>query len=472
MHDPRIREAYERIDPDAAVAERIWRRVNGETVETPDYAPEESVAREDAGAEAPKRELSSDTGRMRAVSGGSHSRGAKHASPAKSAGIFGRIPLPAVIAVGAVVLVLIIVLAISLLSKDKTQKPSPEPSYATPAGAASEDLSAAVSFSGPEEAMAKIGNVEAALKEWSDYKTAKRQAYYTEKLPYAGPFIDASAGYDGTEVEVNADETYTLFHWRYMENWSNTSISPVTGAPIPELTQVVNYEDTVTIDADEYANYMAYTEQLAYGGYGDYNYIYSVMDEQEAAKLEEIAAKYSLTLRMGEGTTRGFGEAADGELMTALTEAVGKGDIYTAAPQFDHFVFYDNGAFQSLASIALSDGRRMYTSICSTSYTEMVDGREAGGFTVEDPDKLTTRSYTAADGTELTVSQSETQAIIYAYLDGSYVVVDMSINPWRQEPAAGDSSETLSAKRESDFTLTDELVNYAADCINYSNIGK
>ena len=114
----------------------------------------------------------------------------------------------------------------------------------------------------------------------------------------------------------------------------------------------------------------------------------------------------------------------------------------------------------------------MYQAYANTAYDEMVDGREVGGFTVEDPTTLVKRSYTAADGTELTISQNGTQAIIYAYLDNSYVVVDMSINPWRENPGSNETTDTLAAKRESDMTVTDDIINYAADIIAYSSIGK
>ena len=87
--------------------------------------------------------------------------------------------------------------------------------------------------------------------------------------------LDAAADYDGTEVEVNADDTYTLIHWRYMEDWTNTSVSPITGLTSPTLVQVMDVDNTVTVDSAEYENYLAYTDALSAGGYGYYNYLYS-----------------------------------------------------------------------------------------------------------------------------------------------------------------------------------------------------
>lgn len=74
---------------------------------------------------------------------------------------------------------------------------------------------------------------------------------------------------------------------------------------------------------------------------------------------------------------------------------------------------------------------------------------------------MTTRSYTAADGTELTISQNGSQAIVYAYLDKSYITMTMEINSYRSPGV-----------QETDFSLDEETVNYAADFINYKNIGK
>ena len=133
----------------------------------------------------------------------------------------------------------------------------------------------------------------------------------------------------------------------------------------------------------------------------------------------------------------------------------------TKAPEFDHYSTFQSGSFQSSAYIPLDDGRRLSTYLCSTAYNEMVDGREVGGFTVREDEPMTTRSYTAADGTELTISQNSTQAIIYAYLDKSYITMTMEINNLRSPGV-----------RETDFSLDEDTVNYAADFINYKNIGK
>lgn len=488
-----IREAYERLGPDIAAAERIWNSIHASDgdgayaepagdesgwvsygapagAESRSAEPEPDYA-ESREAEAPRR---SRAPREPAASSEPKHVASRRELREREQGFFDKLPKPALIAGAAVILVLFIVLAISFFGKkDKSDQPLRDATdFVAPGEADSADLSQTLAYQAPDTVMQRLDAVQAALKEWREYKDAKTQTYFAEKLPTAGPFLTASAAYDGINVQRNDENSYTLLRWNYMEDWGNTSISPITGQSVPDLVQQVDESSSVTVDKAEYDNYMAYLELQAQGGYGDYSYIYSVTDEQEAAKLEEIAAKYSLKLRSSREDILGFGEVSDAEMLSTLSQAVGKGDIYTAAPQFDHFCCYENNAFLSMADIALPDGRRMYTALCSTAYDEMVDGREVGGFTVAKPEAMTTRSYTAADGTALSISQSDTQAIIYAYLDSYYVVTDMSIAPWRQNPAAGDAPETLAAKRETDFAITDELVNLVADSINYKNIGK
>ena len=156
------------------------------------------------------------------------------------------------------------------------------------------------------------------------------------------------------------------------------------------------------------------------------------------------------------------GEGSDNaELNRQLSEAVGTGLIYREAPEFDHYSTFASGSFQSMASIPLADGRKASTYICSTAYHEMVDGGEVGGLTVREDVPMVTRSYNAADGTELTISQNDTQAIIYAYLDSAYITITVTIDNWVAPGVV-----------ETDFQLSEDIVNFVADFINYKNIGK
>lgn len=302
-----------------------------------------------------------------------------------------------------------------------------------------------------------------AFSEWRSYKEEKLDAYYREKLPNLGSFLlgEQDADFSGFDVEDNGDGTYT-FTKSYLEKDTEggTEID-INGNHVPAYKEVLDPTTSVTVDQAEKEAFDEEMLRMAkLGGYGDYHHIYGVADAQEAEKLEELAAEYGLILRSGKDT-KYAGDDSDEGLNRSLGQAVGSGDIYRQAPEFDHYSTFQSGSFQSAANIPLGDGRRLSTYLCSTAYNEMVDGREVGGFTVREDEPMSTRSYTAADGTELTISQNGSQAIVYAYLDKSYITMTMEINSCRSPGV-----------QETDFSLDEETANYAADFINYKNIGK
>ena len=318
-------------------------------------------------------------------------------------------------------------------------------------------------YEGPDWAMERVDKAQEAFGEWRSYKEEKLDAYYREKLPNLGSFLleEQDADFSGFDIEDNGDGTYT-FTKSYLEKDTEggTGID-IYGNPVPAYKNVPDPTTSVTVDQAEKDAFDAEMMRMAkLGGYGDYHYIYGVADAQEAEKLEALAAEYGLILRSGQ-VTRFAGDDSDEGLNRSLGQAVGSGDVYRQAPEFDHYSTFQSGSFQSSAYIPLDDGRRLSTYLCSTAYNEMVDGREVGGFTVREDEPMTTRSYTAADGTELTISQNSNQAIIYAYLDKSYITMTVQINNLRSPGV-----------RETDFSLDEDTVNYAADFINYKNIGK
>lgn len=319
-------------------------------------------------------------------------------------------------------------------------------------------------YEGPDWAMEWVDKAQEAFSEWRSYKEEKLEAYYREKLPNLKDILTISdnggPGYDGIDVQDNGDGTYTFTLWRYEED-PDTLVPDIFGNMVPAYKEVLDPATSVTVDQAEKDAYDAEMLRMAtLGGYGDYHYIYGVADAEEAEKLEALAAEYGLSLRSGQ-LTKYAGDDSDQGLNQSLGQAVGSGDIYREAPEFDHYSTFKSGSFQSAANITLSDGRRLSTYLCSTAYGEMVDGWELGGFTVREDEPMSTRSYTAADGTELTISQNGSQAIVYAYLDGSYITMTMEINSCRSPGV-----------RETDFSLDEATVNYAADFINYKNIGK
>ena len=318
-------------------------------------------------------------------------------------------------------------------------------------------------YEGPDWAMEWVDKAQEAFGEWRSYKEEKLDAYYREKLPNLGSFLleEQDADFSGFDIEDNGDGTYT-FTKSYLEKDTEggTGID-IYGNPVPAYKNVPDPATSVTVDQAEKDAFDAEMMRMAkLGGYGDYHHIYGVADAQEAEKLEALAAEYGLILRSGQ-VTRFAGDDSDEGLNRSLGQAVGSGDVYRQAPEFDHYSTFQSGSFQSSAYIPLDDGRRLSTYLCSTAYNEMVDGWELGGFTVREDEPMTTRSYTAADGTELTISQNGSQAIVYAYLDKSYITMTVQINNLRSPGV-----------RETDFTMDEDTVNYAADFINYKNIGK
>lgn len=320
-------------------------------------------------------------------------------------------------------------------------------------------------YAGPDWAMEWVGKAQTAFAEWREYKSEKLDIFFAENMPNIAVFLEVPAGdelpYNGFTTKDNGDGTYTLTKWHYEED-PETLVPNIWGEMVPDHKPVDDPDTAITVDKAEMDAYRSYSEyQAKLGGYGSYHHIYTVWDAEEAAKLEEIAAKYGLSLRNGEITKFGGPEVSNTELNRQLGDAVGTGLIYREAPEFDHYSTFASGSFQSMASIPLSDGRKASTYFCSTAYDEMVDGREVGGLTVREDDPMVTRSYTAADGTELAISQNETQAIIYAYLDSAYITLTVTIDNW-VEPGV----------QETNFQLDEEIVNYVADFINYKNIGK
>lgn len=319
-------------------------------------------------------------------------------------------------------------------------------------------------YEGPDWAMEWVDKAREAFGEWRSYKAEKLEAYYQEKLPNLKDILnmmdDGGSDYGGVDVQDNGDGTYTFTLWRYEEDPDNL-VPDIFGNMVPAYKEVLDPATSVTVDQAEKDAYDAEMLRMAtLGGYGDYHYIYGVADAEEAEKLEALAAEYGLSLRSGQ-VTKYAGDDSDQGLNQSLGQAVGSGDIYREAPEFDHYSTFKSGSFQSAANIPLADGRKLSTYLCSTAYGEMVDGLEVGGFSVREDEPMSTRSYTAADGTELTISQNGSQAIVYAYLDGSYITMTMEINSYRSPGV-----------RETDFSLDEATVNYAADFINYKNIGK
>ena len=155
--------------------------------------------------------------------------------------------------------------------------------------------SAGVSMTKPENAPESmqpwVENINAAAKEWDEYRREERERYLNEMLPNVGRFYDGSSTQEPEYVN-NGDGTYTVKPVKH-----RIYIDPVT-AP------AVEYEDESSffvISEEEYENINEFL-MICYGGYyqSKYDWNYGAWNEESDAKLAEIAEKYGLQLRSGE----------------------------------------------------------------------------------------------------------------------------------------------------------------------------
>ena len=147
------------------------------------------------------------------------------------------------------------------------------------------------------------------------------------------------------------------------------------------------------------------------------------------------------------------GMLSNRELMDWISENYCHGDYFAAAPVgFDKVYWLPDGDFCVSYYLDLQqEGYLNWTgcyAYCS-SYEVFHDGWEVGTW-LNDGVNTTERSYTAADGTELTIIRAGKQAVIYAFLPDYFF------------------TETVWSTVE----LDDAMLDIIAESINYQNIGK
>ena len=180
-------------------------------------------------------------------------------------------------------------------------------------------------------------------------------------------------------------------------------------------------------------------------------------DSTQQSLLEEFAPAYGLTVRNDDEDRHGTpgisgNEGVSRDYLNELAQNVCSGDFFTGdVSYFDKFYWFDGGSFGASYGIDGPSGSRIDTYIRYTPLNEYVMGNEVGSYIFDDEDSFEPRSHLTADGTELTVCENDTEALVYGYLDSGYCVLDIHKN--------GD-------------TLTEEDVNYALDFLNFTAIGK
>lgn len=147
------------------------------------------------------------------------------------------------------------------------------------------------------------------------------------------------------------------------------------------------------------------------------------------------------------------GMLSNQELADWISENCCHGDYFTAVPDgFDKVYRMTEGDF--CVSYYLNLQQEDYPNWTScyaycSSYEVFHDGWEVGMW-LRDGINTTERSYTAADGTELTIIKAGDQAVIYAFLKDYFF------------------TETVHSPVE----LDDAMLDIIAESINYQNIGK
>ena len=308
----------------------------------------------------------------------------------------------------------------------------------------------------------KVVNARAAWDEWQNWRETAADIPH-EPQAFMPPKGSAISNY-----EDNGDGTWTIsFYGKDVLALINEQANGE-----PDLSAVTPLE-VRTDTAEEMAEKERWME-YANLTYGDYDFNYDIHNEAEAAKLEEIAAKYGLRLRRGQtllwskvttekmdaefnaqhGTSlhTDTGDPrflTDRELCDRISAAGCSGELFREIPWgFDKVYYFDEGTFCVSYDHELSDGRRVNCYGYNSMYATLSSGREVVS-RITDPEQFLVRTHTASDGTELTIMQKENEAFLYVYLPNSFF--EMHI--------------------QSDGILSEADVDAVADNLNYSNIG-
>ena len=312
---------------------------------------------------------------------------------------------------------------------------------------------------------AKVENARAAWIEWRDWRQN------SPELPHEpAVFLPPENAVSSSYVE-NEDGGCTIY---YLDNEGFRKMMDETGEYQEEPDFALYAFETRTATAEEVAQENAFHEYVR-SEYGDYDFNYDIHTEAEAAKLEEIAAKYGLKLRRGstllwsrESTAEMDAEmnAAYGtdihtdtsdprfltnaELCGRIRDVACCGELFSAVPRgFDKVYYFDEGSFCVSYFLDSAAGQRLSCYGYNSMYGTLSSGHEVVT-RIQDPARFQTRTHTAPDGTVLTILQSGNEAFLYAYLSDSFF------------------EEHITAEKE----LADAEVDAAADFLIYSNIGK
>ena len=309
----------------------------------------------------------------------------------------------------------------------------------------------------------KVENARSAWDEWQNWRRT------SPDIPHEPRVFIPPRGASITSSEDNGDGTVTISF--YGEDVFSLIYNQENGEPDFSAATPLEVRTATAEEMAEKDRWMEYVNL----SYGDYDFNYDIHNELEAAKLEEIAAKYGLRLRRGQtllwsrettekmdaefnaqhGTSLHTDTSdprflTDRELCDRISEVGCNGELFREIPWgFDKVYYFDEGTFCVSYAQELSDGRRVNCYGYNSMYLTLSSGREVVS-RITDPEQFLVRTHTTPDGTELTILQKDQEAFLYVYLPDSFF--EMHIH--------GDS------------VLTEVDVDAVADHLNYSNIGK
>ncbi len=286
----------------------------------------------------------------------------------------------------------------------------------------------------------KLENSRLAWNEWLESQEELSAEFYEIMDKFEPRDFEG-----GVNVTENGDGTQT---WEYVD-W-------IDGEEVVVGTKVFTQEET------QYFDDLMMGWQFYDSGY-DFNYY--VHSDAQKAKLEEIAEKYGLKLRgnltlMWSSETSGWtGDSfyTNEELVEILSDVACSGRLFNDTPAgYDKVYYYDEGTFSVVWIADLPDGGQAMCYGYNSMYGTLSSGSELSW--AEDTNSFTTRTHTCPDGTEVTIlSNGSDSAFIYVYLENSFFA----------EHITNDSLIMNGTD-----TLTDADLDYIADNINYSVIGK
>ena len=281
----------------------------------------------------------------------------------------------------------------------------------------------------------KIRNSQAAWAEWKDWHEAHRL-----RMP---EIFEGPEGTSGLDYEENSDGSYTVHFYDFTADGEFTEL----GSAVASAEEVEQFE-----------TYLDVQGRLGIQGY---DHSYHVQNQEQAQKLEEIAAKYGLALRREQTVL--YGTAADfyryhplpegvslenltqgdkglplDKLLERMNAALGVNGFREKPAYIDHAYWYEEGSFGISFEIVLDNGSLVEAYGYRSPYGTLSSGYEIFN-TIEDQNAYSARSFTAKDGTELTILESsdpKAKVYFYAYLEDSFFA-------WSVECESGLDTEAI-----------------------------